>query len=270
MLALFHILSLVLYLFSFVVYWRYFATKEVSTGKIATGLLSAGLLSNTILLVWFTIHNSHLPLAQFGQAAMTYVWLLGSLYLIQEFLLKEREFGLFVTPILAVFQLVSVLTIDYTKPLAPVLRTVAFEIHVVSILLAYAGFALGFIAALMYLLLFNEIHGHRFGLFYSRLPSLEFLDKLNIRSIFTGLVFLTIGILIGMFNAGRAWGFVWEWDPKLTVVFFNWLIYMYFAVSYWIFKWRGQRTAIISVIGFIVVIFSFFIVTNYSSTIHTF
>jgi len=270
MLAVFHILSLVLYAASFITYWRYFVSKDAKTGITATWLLGAGLLANTVLLVWFSLLNQHLPLAQFAQAAATYVWLLGGLYLIQQLLLKEREFGVFITPILTAMQLVSVITIDYTKPLAPVLRTVAFEVHVVSILFAYAGFALGFIAAVMYLLLFNEIQEHRFGLFYSRLPSLEFLDKLNIRSIITGMIFLTIGIMIGMFNADIAWGFVWEWDPKLTVVFVNWLIYLYFVVSYLFFRWRGQRTAIISVIGFLIVIFSFFIVTNFSSTIHTF
>ena len=102
------------------------------------------------------------------------------------------------------------------------------------------------------------------------LPSLEFLDKLNIRSVVTGLIFLTAGILVGMSNAGKAWGFVWEWDPKLTVVFINWLIYLFFVISHGILKWRGQRTALLSVVGFLVVVFSFFIVTNFTSTIHTF
>lgn len=229
-----------------------------------------GLLIHSAMLIVFTIQRHFPPLGQFATAATTFVWLFGVLYFIQEWLLKEQEFGVFVTSILVLVQGVSILTVDYTKPLAEILRSVVFEVHVTFMLIAYAGFALGFIAAIMYELLFQEIQGHRFGLFYSRLPSLEFLDKLNIRSVLIGFMFLTVGIGLGMLNADKAWGFFWEWDPKLTVVFINWLVYLFLVVSHLIFRWRGQRTAITGIIGFVMVIFSFFIVTNFASTIHTF
>jgi len=265
-----HIVSLVFYILSFISFWRFFVSKRSSTGIRATYALVAALGIHTLMLILFTVNRGYLPLGQFAQAATSFVWLLGILYLIQQILLKEREFGVFVTSILAIVQAITVLVIDYQKPLAEVLQNVLFEIHVSFILIAYAGFALAFIAGIMYLLLFAEIQRHRFGLFYSRLPSLEFLDKLNIRSVLTGFAFLTCGIGIGMINANKAWGFFWEWDPKLTVVFLNWLIYLYFTVSYQWFDWRGQRTAWLSVLGFVVVIVSFFIVTNFASTIHTF
>lgn len=265
-----HIGSLGLYWISFLFYWRFFLSNKEKTVRVATGTLLFSLVLHTIMLLAFSFERGHLPLAQFGEAATAFAWIMATLYLVQQYLLKEREFGVFVLGMVSVVQLISVLVIDYTQPLAEILYNVLFEIHVVSMLFAYAGFTLGFIAALMYLLLFHDIHGHRFGLFYSRLPSLEFLDKLNIRSILFGLILLTLGIALGMMNAGKAWGFLWEWDPKLTIVFLNWLLYLYFAISYWLFGWRGQRTAVVSVIGFIVVIFSFFIVTNFASTIHTF
>jgi len=265
-----HIGSLLLYGLSLVLYWRFFITKRRGTGRLAQRVLLAGLVVHSAMLVVFTLQRHFLPMGQFATAATTFVWLFGVLYFIQELLLKEQEFGVFVTSILTVVQAVSVFTVDYTKPLADILRNVIFEVHVSFMLIAYAGFALGFIAAVMYELLFEEIQGHRFGLFYSRLPSLEFLDKLNIRSVTIGFLFLTVGIGLGMMNADQAWGFFWEWDPKLTVVFVNWLIYLFLVGSHFVLKWRGQRTAITGIIGFVMVIFSFFIVTNFASTIHTF
>lgn len=270
LISVLHIVSLVFYLLSFLRYWQFFVSKRAGTGNQGTSFLITALAIHTVMLFIFTFRRGYLPLGQFAEAATTFVWLLGILYLIQQILLREREFGVFVTGILVLVQAITVLVIDYQKPLADILQNVLFEIHVSMILIAYAGLALGFIAAVMYLLLFNEIQRHRFGLFYSRLPSLEFLDRLNIRSVFTGFLFLTLGIGLGMLNASKAWGFVWEWDPKLTVVFINWLIYLYFVISYTGFNWRGQRTAMLSVIGFVVVLISFFIVTNFSPTIHTF
>lgn len=265
-----HIISVILYCLSAVLFGRYFVTKNRLGLTYANGSLWIGLILHTAMLVLFTVQRGSLPLAQFAEAATTFAWILGILYLTQQYLLKEEEFGVFVVTVVAIVQLISAIVIDYNHPITEVLQNVMFEIHVVSMLFAYASFTLGFIAALMYLLLYHDIHGHRFGLFYSRLPSLEFLDKLNIRSVIIGLLLLTIGIVLGALNASRAWGFFWEWDPKLTVVFINWLVYLYFVVSYGLFGWRGQRTAIVSVIGFVVVIFSFFIVTNFASTIHTF
>ncbi|HKJ67822.1 MAG TPA: cytochrome c biogenesis protein CcsA [bacterium] len=263
-----HFGSLVLYLLSFLYYWRFFVTKH--SGRTATLILLAGLTVHSVMLVLYTAQRNILPLGQFALAATSFVWLFGLFYFIQEFLLREQEFGVFVTAILSIVQTISILTVDYSRPLADILQNVMFEVHVAFMLFAYASFALGFIAALMYVILFKEIQGHRFGLFYSRLPSLEFLDKLNLRSVLIGLAFLTIGIGFGMLNAGEAWGFFWEWDPKLTVVFINWVIYLVLGISHLLLNWRGQRTSLLSILGFLMVVFSFFIVTNFASTIHTF
>jgi len=265
-----HISSLAIYAASLVQYWNYFRSKSKSIGRISSSLLLFATLVHTIMLIVYSAKRGVVPLGQFAGAVTSFAWILAVFYLIQENLLREREFGAFITPVIILAQTMSVFFIDYTRPLASVLQNVMFEIHVSAILIGYSSFTLGFIASVMYLLLFKDIQGHRFGLFYSRLPSLEFLDKVNIRSINIGLIFLTTGILLGMFNAGIAWGFIWNWDPKLTVVLINWLIYIYLAISHLVFNWRGQRTAVISIIGFTVVIFSFFIVTNFTSTIHTF
>lgn len=265
-----HIISMILYGVSALLFGRYFITKNRVAVRYANGSLWIGLLLHTGMLVLFTLRRGFLPLAQFAEAATTFAWILGLLYLVQQYLLREEEFGVFVVGLVAIVQLISAVVIDYSQPLAEVLQNVMFEIHVVSMLFAYASFTLGFISALMYLLLYHDIHGQRFGLFYSRLPSLEFLDKLNIRSVVTGLFLLTFGIVLGALNASKAWGFFWEWDPKLTIVFINWLVYLYFAVSHSVFGWRGQRTAVLSIIGFAVFIISFFLVTNLTSTIHTF
>ncbi|MBD3275932.1 MAG: hypothetical protein GF372_11510, partial [Candidatus Marinimicrobia bacterium] len=154
-----HISSLAIYAVSLVQYWNYFRSKNRRIGRISSSLLLLGTIVHTIMLVVYTAKRGVLPLGQFAGAATSFAWMLTVFYLIQEYLLREREFGAFITPVIILAQAMSVFFIDYTRPLAPVLQNVMFEIHVSAILIGYTSFTLGFIASVMYLLLFKDIQG---------------------------------------------------------------------------------------------------------------
>ena len=69
--------------------------------------------------------------------------------------------------------------------------------HVVSLLFAYASFALACVLGVTYVLLFKEIKAKHLGFFYARLPSLQVLDAMNGRVVTIGWVFLTLGLAVG-------------------------------------------------------------------------
>ena len=69
------------------------------------------------------------------------------------------------------------------EPRPPVLRSPLFTIHVLSLLFAYASFALACVLGITYVLLFKEIKAKHLGFFYARLPSLQVLDVMNGRAI---------------------------------------------------------------------------------------
>ena len=79
-------------------------------------------------------------------------------------------------------------------PRPPVLRSPLFTVHVVSMLFAYASFALACVLGVTYVLLFKEIKAKHLGFFYARLPSLQVLDVMNGRAITVGWLFLTLGV----------------------------------------------------------------------------
>ncbi|HKJ68274.1 MAG TPA: hypothetical protein VKA68_09995, partial [bacterium] len=79
-----HIGSLLLYMVSLILYWRFFITKRRQLGQLAKWTLLAGLLVHSAMLVLFTVQRQFLPLGQFATAATTFVWLFGVLYFIQE------------------------------------------------------------------------------------------------------------------------------------------------------------------------------------------
>ena len=104
--------------------------------------------------------------------------------------------GVFVTMLLAMLAIIPALDPNI-PPRPPVLQSPLFTVHVISVLFAYASFALAFVLGLTYVLLFKEIKAKQLGFFYARLPSLQVLDKMNGRAITVGWICLTFGVAVG-------------------------------------------------------------------------
>ena len=133
-----------------------------------------------------------------------FVWLLAVAYLYTEVTTDERAMGVFILPLLIALQLIPALKPADVEVHSPVLRGPLFGIHVSSLLLAYASFALACVIGITYVLLFKEIKARHLGFFYARIPSLQVLDKMNRRAIIFGWIFLTAGILSGVAFAFEA------------------------------------------------------------------
>jgi cytochrome c-type biogenesis protein CcsB len=85
----------------------------------------------------------------------------------------------------------------------------------------------------------------------------EDLDEISYRAIAIGFPIFTLGALIfAMIWASEAWGRFWGWDPKEVWALITWLFYtayLHFRLSR---GWQGPKSAWMSVIGFIVVMFT--------------
>ena len=92
-----------------------------------------------------------------------------------------------------------------------------------------------------------------------KLPDLDQLDEIAYRGITIGYPLFFIGALLaGAVWAHHAWGKIWGWDPKevgALVVFLIYSAYLHARASH---GWRGQRAAVLSVIGFAAAIFTLF------------
>lgn len=85
----------------------------------------------------------------------------------------------------------------------------------------------------------------------------EDLDEIGYRAIAIGFPIFTLGALIfAMIWAHEAWGRFWGWDPKEVWALITWLFYtayLHFRLSR---GWQGRKSAWMSVIGFVVVMFT--------------
>ena len=102
------------------------------------------------------------------------------------------------------------------------------------------------------------------------LPSLAKLDIMTYRIIAIGLPLLTVGIITGAMWAKEAWGAYWQWDPKETAALLSWIIYAGYMHLHTRNAWRGERSAWISIVGFISILFCYLGVNIWISGLHSY
>jgi cytochrome c-type biogenesis protein CcsB len=99
----------------------------------------------------------------------------------------------------------------------------------------------------------------------------EMLDEITYKSIAIGFPIFTLGGLIfGAIWADQAWGVYWSWDPKETWSLITWFIYAFYLHGRMIRGWRGKKVAIVAVIGFMAVIFTYLGVNLLLSGLHSY
>jgi cytochrome c-type biogenesis protein CcsB len=140
--------------------------------------------------------------------------------------------------------------------LPPALKSRWLFVHSTLAFISYAMFAVAFGAAIMYLIQQHFLKRKRLGPLYQKLPSLDVLDEINYRCLTFGFPLLTIAIITGAIWAETAWGTYWSWDPKETWSLITWFIYAALLHGRLTTGWRGRRAAVLSIIGFFVLLFT--------------
>ena len=138
------------------------------------------------------------------------------------------------------------------EPLVPALDNAPLlTIHVAMAMISYGIFATSFAAAVGYLL---QGTGDR----YAWLPSHRVLDAVAYRAVIIGFPIFATMIILGSYWASIAWGSYWSWDPKETSALVTWLIYAVYLHARNQRGWAGRPAALILVIGFGAILFTFF------------
>jgi ABC-type transport system involved in cytochrome c biogenesis permease subunit len=102
------------------------------------------------------------------------------------------------------------------------------------------------------------------------LPTNEALDRITYKTICIAFPLLTLMIAAGAYWANRTWGSYWSWDPKETWAAITWLVYAAYLHMRVTHGWRGRRAAYFAILGFAVVMFTFFGVTYLLPGLHAY
>jgi len=259
-----NILPLVLYVVASGAYAVYFARRNEAAGRIATVTLVLGALTHTFVIGMQTMQVGHIPFVGTTGAISAFVCLLALAYLYTEMMTDERAMGVFIVPLMAILQIIPAVTNSVAERPA-VLDSPWFAIHVSALLSAYASFALACVVGITYVLLFKELKAKHLGFFYARLPSLQVLDVMNSRAVAVGWLFLTLGLVVGavwlvQIQPGSADPRVQAMsllDPKIFVVLLCWVVYSFALYARRSIGWSGRRAALLSAIGFTILLLNF-------------
>lgn len=255
------------YLLILFVHILYFALKKKHILSFMWILLyiTLGLHTVGLIIRWIESYKlgiGHAPLSNFYESLIFYAWCIG-------FILVAMKKKLTLPVITMYASLAALILMGYAsispnvertiQPLIPALQSNWLHIHVIACFMGYAAFVLSFICGFLYFIKWGKI----------TLPG-NILEEINYRSVVIGFPMLSAGILTGAVWAHYAWGSYWSWDPKETWSLITWIIYALFLHMRLVRGWRGRRIALISVIGFLSVIFTYFGVNFILSGLHSY
>jgi len=264
-----------IYFIAFMAYLLMMVMKKNIFGLTASYVTIAGLAAHSFALIlrWvesYSLGIGHAPLTNRYESLIVFGWTVIIFFVIMEWRTKNRSFGVFVTPIAFIAMAYASFSDmeNSIQPLVPALQSNWLLTHVMTCFLGYAAFTLSFGLSIMYLIKRLD-SPEKENIFLELIPRTGILDELSYQMVAIGFLMLTLGIITGAVWAHSAWGSYWSWDPKETWSLITWLIYAAMLHSRMIIGWKGKRLAILSIIGFACVLFTYFGV-NYLEGLHSY
>ena len=186
-------------------------------------LNSSLIILNSSLFIYISLQlglrwwlSGHIPLSNGHETMLFMAWVL----ILLTFLLY-RKFPIMMSfgPLIASFcLLVSMLAGSNSQltPLMPVLQSPLLSVHVMTVMCAYAIFALQVLLGIQALLLMKK-HQHT--------TQLDQITALSQLMLYPAVFLLTIGIFLGAVWANVSWGNYWSWDPKESWALITLMVY---------------------------------------------
>jgi cytochrome c-type biogenesis protein CcsB len=236
-----------------------------SIGQAATlvGWLVVIFLAAALVARWRA--TDHAPWANMWEYTVAFAGGTSLAYAAFERWYGQRTLGAFVQPVvLGLLATAAAFFPSDVRPLVPALRNEPLlAAHVAMMVLAYSALSISFGAAVVYL-----VQGEKSR--FSRLPRAAVLEEVGYRAVIVGFPLLALGIALGAYWANSAWGRYWGWDAKETSSLVTWLVYAGYLHMRGLRRWQGTRSAVLLVVGFLAVLFTYFGVNLWVSGLHSY
>ncbi|AOY57365.1 c-type cytochrome biogenesis protein CcsB [Desulfococcus multivorans] len=249
--------TMVFYILSTMGYFGYLFLQREFWQKLGYGLLGAGFFCHSLLLGYAFVHFGSLPAHNLHQTLLLVGWAVTGFFLVFQYRFQVKVMGIYAAPLAAFVMIVSSRLPVEPAQVQAHFRSFWLIFHVVIILLGEAAFAMACGVGILYLVQEYAIKNKKRGFFYRRLPSLELLDTTGYACIVFGFTLLTVGLIGGFLYAKTVWGRFWSGDPKEIWSGIMWLFYAALLHERLTVGWRGRKSAIMSIVGFVVLLFTF-------------
>jgi cytochrome c-type biogenesis protein CcsB len=250
-------LDVLIYLFATLIYFLSLLESRRALLKYGGLTLALAFLFHTGTILSRIVQGWRAPFANLHESLSFFVWCVVGIFFFLNWMYRIGALGIIVSAFASVLMVAALAQDTKIAALPPVLQSYWFPIHG---LLSFAGeaiFGLAFAAGVVYLFQEARVKKKVGQGSWRALPSLEVLDDVNYRCLSLGFPLLTAGIVTGSVWASYAWGSYWSWDPKETWSLITWLIYAAFLHQRLNVGWRGRKAAMMAIVGFVSVVFTF-------------
>lgn len=253
--------SIALYSLSFLTVIAHHISGSRPLEKASRWLLVLGLIAHTGALVERVWSTGHAPMASMYETLVFFSWTAILVSAIVVFRYSERETELVTVPVSILAIVFALVNEKPGGPLTLILRTRWFETHVTASFAGYALFTLAFAGALVYLI--KKWRGREED-------ELRKFQDIAGKSILWGFFFFSASMFAGAVWAYLAWGAYWLWEPKVIWSFIVWFYFAGAMHAWYVKQWRGTGLAIATIIGFIIVLFTYLGVSLLMKSSHSF
>jgi len=251
------ITSILLYLLSAAGYLAYFLLQRGYLQRAGLIVLIGGFIFHTASLGLDYFHQGYLPAANMRQTLSLAGWAVAGVFILLNYRYNLKILGVYAAPFVALIMVIVSQLPDEPSQTTRLFKSFWLVAHVTVIFLGEAAFALACGVGILYLLQENSIKTKKRRFVFKRLPSLDLLDSTGYACIVVGFTLLTIGLITGLVYAKSVWGRFWSWDPKEVWSGIAWLFYAALLHERLAVGWRGRRSAIMAIVGFGVLLFTF-------------
>jgi ABC-type transport system involved in cytochrome c biogenesis permease subunit len=239
-------LATALYLAAWAGHLRGWKQASATQTSAAVRILWIGWLLHLAMVGLRWYRAEHVPILSAFEFVTFFALLVIGGFLLFAIREHNRMLGVFLVPVGLLLMIYAAFMSKDIEPELTIFRGLLLQFHILTTLLGYAAWAVTFAASICYLYLERKEDKNP-GLF----------DQMAYRAAFFAFAFLTLGIITGALWGDRVFGQLWFWDPKETWSFITWLIFMAYLHARYTLEWRGRRAAILAIVGFAALVFTY-------------
>ncbi|CAH2032375.1 c-type cytochrome biogenesis protein CcsB [Trichlorobacter ammonificans] len=263
-------LTLTLYAGATLLYLTRLLRTDFPLSSLAGKLLFAGFCTHCLAVIHRFIAVGYLPITNMHEALSFFGLSIVGVYLVFEYRFKIATLGSFVVPLALLATIAAGMLPSELRPLNPALQSAWIYSHTLLAFTSYAFFTVSGCVAAVYLIQSHFLKKKHLGSLFQKLPSLDMLDEIGYRCLAFGFPLLTVAIITGAIWASQAWGSYWSWDPKETWSLITWFVYAALLHGRLTTGWRGRRAAWLTIVGFLIMLFTFIGVNLWLPGLHSY
>ncbi|MEQ2526903.1 cytochrome c biogenesis protein CcsA [Bacillaceae bacterium CLA-AA-H227] len=262
-----HELTIIVYALSILLYFIDFLYSNRKANKVAFWLLAFVWILQTIFLVLFMMDTGRFPVLTIFEGLYFYVWVLVSLSLGINRLMKV-DFIVFFTNVVgfAIMVIHTFAPIQYeSEVMVGQLASELLFIHITMAILSYGAFSISSVFSLLYVIQYDLLKRKKWGKKLIRIADLAKLEHMSHVLNVIGVPMLLLALILGLQWAYMKLPDVVWYDAKVIgsfIVLTVYGIYLYLRVGKGI---QGKNLALWNLASFLIVLINFFLSGQLSS-----